>query len=71
MNEINLDFIYQGNTIKIQCQRNDYMKDIFKRYLVKISKDINDVYFMCNGNRINEELKVEEINNKDSEIKII
>ena len=47
------------------------MKDIFERYLIKIDKSINDVYFMCNGNIINEELKLEEINKKDEEIKIL
>ena len=71
MNEINLNFIYNANTINVQCKRNEYMKDIFKRYLIKINKDINDVYFICNGNKINGELKLEEINNKDNEIKIL
>ena len=71
MSDIILDFIYNENLIKIQCQRNEYMKDIFKRYLIKINKDKDDIYFMCNGNKINEELKLEEINNKDNEIKIL
>jgi len=71
MTGVNLDFIYQGNTIKIQGKRNEYMKDIIKRYIVKIDKDIKDVYFICNGNKINEELKLEEINNKENEIKIL
>ena len=26
---------------------------------------------MCNGSKVNEELKLEEINNKDNEIKIL
>ena len=47
------------------------MKDIIKRYIGKISKDINDVYFMSNGSKINQELKLEEINNKDKVIKIL
>ena len=71
MNEVNLDFIYQGNTIRIQCKRNEYMKDIFKGYLIKINKEINEVYFVCNGSKINAELKLEDINNKDNEIKIL
>ena len=71
MNEANLDFIYQGNTIRIQGKRNEYMKDIIKRYTIKIDKDIKDVYFMSNGNKINEELKLEEINNNENEIKIL
>ena len=71
MTEVNLDFIYQGSTIRIQGKRNEYMKDIIKRYIVKIDKDIKDVYFICNGNKISTELKLEEINNKDKEIKIL
>ena len=71
MTEVNLDFIYQGNAIKIQRKRNEYMKDILKRYIVKIGKNIKDVYFICNGNKINEQLKLEEINNKENEIKIL
>ena len=71
MNECFLDFIYKGNSMIIQCKRNEYTKDIFKRYLIKINKNINDVFFLCNGNEINQELKLEEINNKDNEIKIL
>jgi hypothetical protein len=47
------------------------MKDIFKRYLIKINKDVSEVYFLCNGSKINAELKLEEINNRDNEIKIL
>jgi len=68
---INLNFIYNEKAINIQCKREEYMKDIFKRYLKKINKDINDVFFIFNGNEINEELKLEEINNKNNEIKIL
>ena len=71
MDEIALDFIYNGSLTKVHCTRNEYMKDIFKKYLSKINKDINDVYFIYNGNKINEELKLEQINNKDNGIKIL
>ena len=71
MNEINLNFIYKGNTINIQSKRDEYMKDIFKRYLIRINGDINDIFFIYNGNKINGELKLEEINNKEEEIKIL
>ena len=71
MSEVTLDFIYQGNSIKVQSKRSEYMKDIFKRYLIKINKDVSEVYFLCNGSKINAELKLEEINNRDNEIKIL
>ena len=71
MTKVNINFIYKGNTIRIQCERNDYMKDIIKGYLIKISKDMNDVYFMYNGSKINKELKLNQVNNKDKEINIL
>ena len=73
MNSITLNFLYNGTITKVQCKANEYMKDIFKRYLIKINKDKNDVYFIYNGNKINDELKLEEIKNKDkdNEIKIL
>ena len=71
MTEATIEFIYQGSTIKVLGKSNELMKDIIKRYAIKISKDINDIFFMCNGNKINTELKLEEINNKDNEIKIL
>ena len=71
MTEVSIEFIYQEKTIKIQCERSEYMKDIIKRYLNKIKKDINQVFFMCNGSKINEELKLEEVNKKDDDIKIL
>jgi len=71
MSNTNLNFIYNSNAINIQCRTDEHMKDIFKRCLIKINKDIGDVFFICNGNKINGELKLEEINNKDEEIKIL
>jgi len=64
MAEVIIDFIYQENTIKIQWKRNEYINNFFKRYFHKIFKDIDDIYFMCNGNKINAKLKLKEINNK-------
>ena len=71
MSEIILVFDYNQNIIKIQCKRNEYMKDIFGRYLIKINKSINDVFFLYNGKQIAEELKLEEINKEENEIKIL
>ena len=71
MSEIILDFVFNGKEIKMQCKKNEYMKDIFKRFMVKIDKNIKDIYFLYNGERINENLKLEEINSKIDELKIL
>ena len=44
------------------------MKDIFKKYESKIGSDITNLFFIYNGNKINEELMFEEIINS-SDIK--
>ena len=47
------------------------MKNVFNRYLVEKNKDINDVLFLSNGNKIKEELKVDEFSNNENEISIL
>ena len=55
----------------IQCTRDEYMKDAFQKFLIKLNKDIKSIYYLYNGTIINPESKLKEINNKDNEIKII
>ena len=72
MEDIILNFNYKGQEIKIQCKRNENINDILKRYTNKINKDINNIYFMNNGDIINKDsIKLEEINNKDNIINIL
>ena len=71
MEEIILNFNYKGQEIKMQCKRNEDMNEIFKRYTNKINEDINNLCFIYNGNKLNNNSKLEEINNKDNEIKIL
>ena len=47
------------------------MKDIFNRCLNKINKNIDEIFFMCNGSKIDGERKLEEINNNDNEMTIL
>ena len=72
MEDIILNFNYKGQEVKIQCKKNENMNDIFKRYTNKINKNINDIYFINNGNIIDKNnIKLEEINNKDNIINIL
>jgi len=72
MENIILNFNYKGQEVKIQSKKNENMNNIFKRYTNKINKDINNLYFIYNGNIINNnDIKLEEINNKENEINIL
>ena len=72
---MNIIFIYKGEKTTIQCNRQEKMKDIFKKYESKIGLDITNLFFISNGNKINEELMFEEIISasdiKENEINIL
>ena len=71
MEEISLKMLYKNQEVMIQCKRDEYMKDIFKKYENKINKDIKHLIFLYNGNLINENLKLEQINKENNEIIIL
>ena len=71
MTETIINFIYEGKKIKIYCKKDEFMKDIYKKYIIKINKEIKDIFFLYNGNIINGDIKLEQINNKDNEISIL
>ena len=66
-------FLFNGNEIKIQCSKEDKMKDICLKFVSKINMNINEIYFIYGGNIINLELKYKEVVNKidNNEMKIL
>ena len=70
MEHIILNFNYQGQETIMQIQRNENMKVILKRYANRINKDINNIYFLINGNRLNSNLELETINHKYNKINL-
>ena len=61
----NVIFNYKGNDINIQCNLNDKIEDIYKKYETKLGKNISKLYFLYNGNKIKENLTLNEIINED------
>jgi len=57
-------FCYQGTNTIIQCSLNDKMKDIFINFGIKIGIDINSLYFLYRGKKL-EELTLEETINEE------
>ena len=60
-------FSYKGNKTSIQCEENQKMKDICIKFSTKLNIDINKIYFLYNGDKLNEELKLKYIK-KDKNI---
>ena len=63
-----IEFIYKEIITKIQCKGDEYMKDIISRY--KIKSGNKDIYCMYDGNKIDENKKLNEIK-KNNNIKIL
>ncbi len=54
-------FSYKGNQTRIQCDENEKMKNICIRFSIKLNIDINKLYFLYNGDKLNEGLKLIDI----------
>ena len=65
MSEIKIIFIFEGKNEIIECKKEEYMIDIFKRYAKKIQVDLNNLFFLWNGNMINKEEKLANILKKN------
>ena len=70
MSETTIIFTFNGTETKIQCSKNDYLKD-FQRYSAKIKIDLSEIYFAYGGNIVNQEQKLSSLNNKDNCISIL
>ena len=58
-----IKFMFNGSQIIIQCSKEEKMKDLFKRFANKSNTDINSIIFLYDGNKINEDLKLNELIN--------
>ena len=66
-----IEFSYKGNKIIIHCNKDDKIKDVINKYILKTSIDKNSVIFLHSGKKIDEELKILEIIGNKKEIKIL
>lgn len=60
MNEV--EFIYKGKPTIIQCNLEDKLGDLCNKFTTKNDLDINNIYFLYNGDKINLESKFNQIN---------
>ena len=63
-------FIYEGIKSIIQCDIYEKMKDIIDKFLIKIKNKENNLYYLYNGTKINNELTfIKQANGIDKERK--
>ena len=68
-----LEFIFNGESIKVSCNFNDKMEDIFKKFIIKAQIEDKSVYYLYNGSKIDEKLELRDIikNKNINEVKIL
>ena len=66
-----ISFNYEGRSIPIQGNKNDKMEDIFKKYCCKIDSDKTELFFLYNGERVNNNLTLGQISSNNDKIEIL
>ena len=59
-----VEFNYKGIKTVIQCLEDEKMEEIFKKFCSKVNININNIYFLYSGNKINSELTFAQIINE-------
>ena len=69
---IEIDFYYKGIKTTIQCNINDKVKNIIQKFSTKANIDINNLFFLYNGEQLDEELTFnDQASRQDKERKIM
>ena len=65
MVDIKITFAFNGMNEILDCKKEEYMIEIYKRYAMKIKVDIQKIFFLYNGDMITPEQKLKNIIKKD------
>ena len=57
-------FSFEGEETVIQCSKDDYLKDIINKFILKSNINEDEVFFLYGGNNINMDLSFFEQANK-------
>ena len=57
----NVNFLFNGQTISVQCKNEEKMKEIFQSFCSKIGIDINNYIYLNGGKIINFDSKLDEL----------
>ena len=60
MEDVKIIFLFNGEQIIMECNRNENVLNIFKQISAKINKEISNIYFLYNGDIINEDSKIDK-----------
>ena len=65
-----VDFFYNGSTIRVQCNKSDIVRNILYKFAAKANININSVYLIYAGNIIsNQNLTLDQIATSDDKVR--
>ena len=62
---MNVIFIYNKDKIIIECLEDDYIDDIFNKFIKKIDIKKNEMIFLYKGKKINQNIQINKYINKE------
>ena len=71
MANFKIEFSYKGFNETLECNKEELMDAIYRRYAMKIKLDIKKIYFLYNGNLINQEEKLCDITRSEDKINML
>ena len=60
-----IKFIFESMPIILHCKSNEYMRNIFKRLATKVQKSISEIYFLYDGDIVNDDQELSAYLKKD------
>ena len=60
---------FEQQTIIIQCNENEKMKEISEKFSNKIESNLNNLLFLYDGNQLDLDLTFEEQSNKEDKLR--
>ena len=71
MSEVTIKFTFNAEDTTLQCTREETMQTIFERFSNKISKNLNEIYFLHDGKKIESNLKLSELDKNSAIVPIL
>ena len=63
---VEIEFLYKQQITVVQCELNNKIKDSYNKFISKVGIDINSIYFIYSGNKIdNNELTIDQLINNN------
>ena len=66
-----INFLFNGFNEALEYEKENNMNEIFIKYAEKIQRDIKELFFLHNGDLINPEKTLRQLNEKGNEVKIL